>query len=93
MQVLSLDDFTGWLDEECDVAAGDVRVPMTLVKAEPLDGGMREAGAFRLEFSGPASPRLAQGIMAVQRPAFSTDIFMVPIASDAAGTRYEAVFY
>lgn len=93
MQDLSLDDFTGWVSEKCEVAAGEVRVPMTLVKAEPLEGGMRAAGAFRLEFAGPASPRLGQGIMAVQRPTFAGEIFLVPISGNADETRYEAVFY
>ena len=93
MQQLSIDDFAGWLDETCEIAFDGGQVPMTLVKADPLDGGMRAAGSFRLEFLGPSNPVLAQAIMAVRRPAFDHEIFLVPIASDAAGTRYEAVFY
>ena len=93
MQELSIDDFTGWLDETCEVSLGEVSVPMTLVTADPLEGGLRPAGAFRLEFLGPSNPVLAQGIMALQRPAFAQEIFLVPISSNAAGTRYEAVFY
>ena len=93
MQELSIDDFTTWLGESCEVSLDGARAPMTLVKADPLEGGVRAAGSFRLEFLGPASPILPQATMAVQRDAFDREIFMVPIASDAAGTRYEAVFY
>ncbi len=93
MQQLSIDDFTPWLNEACDMAFDGGQVPMTLVKAEPLEGGVRGAGAFRLEFLGPASPVLAQATMAVRRADFDHEIFIVPIASDAAGTHYEAVFY
>lgn len=93
MQDLRLDDFAAWVGEECEVAGPEGQAAMILALAEPLQGGVREAGAFRLEFLGPVQPIFNQAIMAVTRPGFAQDIFLVPIASDAAGTRYEAVFY
>ena len=93
MQQLSIDDFTPWLNETCEVVFADGQLPMTLVTAEALEGGVRDGGSFRLEFLGPASPILAQATLAVRRPDFDHEIFMVPIGSDANGTRYEAVFY
>ena len=89
----SIDDFSGWLNQRCEIAAGDARVPATLVAAEPLAGSPREKGGFRLEFLGPVDPMLGQGVMAVAGPTASCDIFLVPIARDAGGTRYEAVFF
>ncbi len=93
VQDLSIEDFTCWLGEGCRVASGDLLLEMTLEQAQPLEGGVREAGAFRLEFLGPSSPVLAQGIMTVERAACAYEIFLVPTSSDATGSRYEAVFY
>lgn len=93
MQNPCIDDFSAWLGQDCEVASGAVRVPMTLLAAEPLAGSPRDAGGFRLEWRGPVDPVLAQAIMTVTRAAETYEIFMVPTARDAQGTRYEAVFY
>ena len=93
MQDLTIDDFTGWLNGACEVAAPDGRVPMTLVVAEPLTGSPRAGGGFRLEFLGPREPLLGQSIMSVERPERTDDIFLVPVSQDGEGTRYEAVFF
>lgn len=90
---LSLADFSGLLDETIEVTLQDQTVPMRLVAAEALAGSPRQSGGFRLEFLGPAVPVLEQGIMTVSGKNGTHDIFMVPIAADAAGVRYEAVFY
>lgn len=93
MQDLSIDDFAGWIGGECQVALGDACLPMTLLTAEPLAGSPRSGGGFRLEFLGPADPILPQSIMTVSGPPGTHDIFLVPIAGDAGGARYEAVYY
>lgn len=93
MEILTIGDFRPWLDHECEVAIGEIRLPMTLSVVEPLPGSARDGGGFRLEFRGPADPLLAQATMAVRGPTGTRDIFMVPIARDAEGVRYEAVFY
>ena len=90
---LTIDDFKSWLDCACEVTAPDGTVTMTLVGAAPLPNAQRDGGGFRLELEGPAEPILAQSIMTVSGPDGSHDIFVVPIASDARATRYEAIFY
>jgi hypothetical protein len=49
---------------------------------------------FSLIFSGPARPILPQRIYALAHrgAAQALEIFLVPIAADAGGARYEAVF-
>jgi hypothetical protein len=48
---------------------------------------------FRLEFLGPVEPGFAQASVPLGHPVMGRlEIFMVPLARDAAGTRYEAIF-
>ena len=48
---------------------------------------------FRLAFLGPADPVLPQRTYRLDHDALGPlDIFLVPIARDAAGTTYEAIF-
>lgn len=76
------------------VLTGGEPVSLTLRSVDPLSDSGRPGGSFRLEFVGPAAPYLPQGIY---RFAAGDDepieIFIVPIASEAAGLIYEAVFY
>lgn len=59
--------------------------------SEQLKGEDRQP--FRLEFRGPVDPVLAQRIYALAHPTLGThDVFLVPVARDEEGTRYEAVF-
>jgi hypothetical protein len=53
---------------------------------------MREGGAFRLEWRGPAEPVLDQAIYRFRRGEQSFDMFIVPVGRDAQGTLYEAIF-
>jgi hypothetical protein len=92
MRNLSQDDFAA--GTRYDVAQDGADVPLELVAVEPLAGSDREGGAFRLELSGPADPVLPQAIYALRGlDGRSDEIFIVPIARDSAGTRYEAIFY
>jgi hypothetical protein len=91
--VLSLDDFSPWVGGAFEVGVAADRLPMTLRAAELLAGGQRDGGGFRLEFLGPSDPVLAQSIMTVAGPNGTHDIFLVPIAQNSDGTRYEAIFY
>ena len=89
----SLEDFRAWLGQDCEVAVAEHRLPMTLIGAKAFDGSPRAGGGFELEFLGPVEPLLAQGLMRVSGPAAAHDIFLVPCARDAAGTRYAATFF
>jgi uncharacterized protein DUF6916 len=88
-----LDDFSGLVGESFPVSAGDHRLMLALVAAEPLQGSLRESGGFRLEFLGPADPMLNQGIFPFDIAGERWDLFIVPIGRSADGTRYDAVFY
>jgi hypothetical protein len=89
---LSLADFEGFVGQPHDIVFTDGTISMVLEKAEPLPRSMREAGAFRLEWSGPVEPILAQAIYRFQRGEEHFDMFIVPVGRDARGTVYEAIF-
>ncbi|NIJ21940.1 hypothetical protein FHS95_003651 [Sphingomonas naasensis] len=91
MTALSLSDFTA--GAVYDVAAGDAVFPLTLDRVQALADSGREGGAFRLEFVGPDAPVLPQAIYRFAGAGDAHEIFIVPIARDAGGVRYEAVFY
>ena len=76
-----------------DVRAADAIYPLTLDKGQELSDSGREGGSFRLEFLGPADPVLPQATYRFAGEGTDHDIFIVPIARDAGGVRYEAVFY
>lgn len=89
--MLTLDDFTALVGDEFTI--GDR--PATLVAATPV-GEERGPGGripFSLEFVAPGEHVLAQAIYPVTNAGVGThEIFLVPIATDADGVRYEAVF-
>jgi hypothetical protein len=89
----SLGDFSGWVDQGFAVSVGGHRLILRLVAADELQGSLREAGGFRLEFLGPVDPMLEQGIFPFEIEAERYELFIVPIGRGAEGTRYEAVFY
>lgn len=58
---------------------------------EPVDPTLR--APFSLLFRGPPEPILPQAIYALEHATLGvSEIFLVPLAPDADGTRYEAVF-
>jgi hypothetical protein len=86
-----LDDFADAVG--ATFSAGDPPVELRLIEATPLEGSVRVEGSFRLEFAGPAEAMLPQAIHRFERDGRSYDIFIVPIACDPGGARYEAVFF
>lgn len=69
-------------------------VELTLAEAAPGPWQRPEGGkiAFRLEFSGPPDPVLAQATYRMQHAELGElDIFIVPIARDDDAATYEAI--
>jgi hypothetical protein len=65
----------------------------TLEPDAPPEDASGKRAPFRLEFRGPLEPVMAQRIYRLQHDSLGTlEIFIVPIASDDAETRYEAIF-
>ena len=89
---LSLADFEGFVGEPYEIVFADGTIPIALEKAEGLPRSMREAGAFRLEWRGPADPSLVQAIYRFRRGEQLFDMFIVPVGRDERGTLYEAIF-
>ncbi len=57
------------------------------------EGEDESAFAFELTFRGPREPLLPQATYRMAHPALgAVDIFVVPLAQDADGTTYQAVF-
>ena len=94
MRALAWDDFAGAEGATYEVdCEGLPSVELTLEHAVELPSAGRAAGSFRLEFRGPFEPMLPQAIYPFRSGDECHDIFIVPIARDDKGTRYEAVFY
>lgn len=89
---LSLADFEEFVGEPHEIVLADGTIPIVLEKAQGLPRSVREAGAFRLEWRGPAEPILVQAIYRFRRGEQLFDMFVVPVGRDARGTLYEAVF-
>jgi hypothetical protein len=89
---LRLDHFSGAVGERFDLEVDGTAMPLVLETAQELPRSMREAGAFRLEWRGPADPVLPQAIYRFRRDDDSFDMFIVPVERDSRGTLYEAIF-
>ncbi|HYJ53615.1 MAG TPA: hypothetical protein VEW04_10640 [Allosphingosinicella sp.] len=90
---ITVADFAARVGKSFAVPVRGHRLDMRLDAAQELPGSSRTGGGFRLEFIGPADPILAQGIFPFEIARDRYEIFIVPIARDQAGTRYEAVFF
>lgn len=93
MRELKMTDFSGSVGEPFEVETGGERFAFTLDVADELPSSGREGGSFRLEFLGPSEPVLPQAIYPFERGGETFEIFVVPIAQDRRGTRYEAIFF
>jgi hypothetical protein len=85
--------FSGRVGKSFDVAVGGHLLSLTLEAAQGLPGSPRPGGAFRLEFLGPPDPMLQQGTFPFEIDEDRFELFVVAIARDMRGTRYEAVFF
>ena len=90
---ITVADFATRVGKNFAVPVRGHRLDMRLDAAQELPGSSRTGGGFRLEFIGPVDPILAQGIFPFEIARDRYEIFIVPIARDQVGTRYEAVFF
>lgn len=88
----TLGDFSARVGRDFAIATDAGSVSLALEAAEPLGAGERHGGAFELLFRGPREPVLEQAVHRMEEGGDSFEIFIVPIAQDDAGTRYQAIF-
>jgi hypothetical protein len=96
MEDLSLERFVPLRGERfaLSVDAGAPPLNAELVEAQALpQPPFNGRQPFSLIFAGPPTPLLPQRIYRLAHERLpALDIFLVPVAADAAGVRYQAVF-
>lgn len=92
MRELRLEEFTGLEGEAFELLLGETSVSFTLDRVQALRHSGREAGAFTLDWRGPAEPMLEQAIYTLRHGDETFEMFIVPLGQDKDGARYEAVF-
>lgn len=89
---LSHDFFSARVDAQFRVL-GPAPAVLALLSVKKLNGSTAEHPAFSLIFRGPLAPALDQQIHTLEdSDGKAFDIFLVPVARDADGMRYEAIF-
>lgn len=86
-------DFEHRVGKTFTVHAAGHNLPLVLRACQVLPGSKRDGGAFRLEFAGPPSPQLGQGVFSFQIDHDQYGIFVVPLGQSERGMRYEAVYF
>ncbi len=93
---LTADDFAAHSGSRYLLRIAGAAEPIALELVEVNAGGhgpRRASRPFSLVFRGPRSPLLPQAQYRLEHEAMGAlDIFLVPIALDAQGLSYEAVF-
>ena len=91
---LTLGDFETRIGESFAIETEIGMQTLELVAADSLPQSARPEGGFRLEFAGPAEPRLPQSIYRFTLGDSLHEIFIVAIGyRPQGGLRYEAVFF
>ena len=94
MELLTLDHFTGHVNETFPAALNEGEVPFVLVEARglPTRGPVSRA-PFSLLFRNTSSFLFPQQTYRMQHPALGEiGIFLVPVAREREGFLYQAVF-
>lgn len=74
-------------------SAGPIELELASAQAVGKAWPGAQRAPFSLIFAGPSDPALTQGTYALRHAALGDlDVFLVPIAGDEDGRRYEAVF-
>ncbi|HEY0411985.1 MAG TPA: hypothetical protein VGD66_02440 [Allosphingosinicella sp.] len=89
---LRLDDFAEAVGESYELLLGDEAVSLVLERTQELPRSIRDAGSFRLEWRGPASPVIEQSVYTFRRGDRTFEMFIVPVGKSEAGILYEAIF-
>lgn len=90
---LTAADFEPHIGVDFDVAETAVPLALNLLEVRRLGTALRSGGAFALTFRGPQAEPLPQAIYPLVHPGLGRlDIFIVPVARQNDGMRYEAVF-
>ncbi|HEX8482849.1 MAG TPA: hypothetical protein VF650_13185 [Allosphingosinicella sp.] len=92
MRELRLEEFQGREGATFELLLDQEAVPLTLAAVRVLRPSGREAGAFTLEWRGPAEPVLPQAIYTLRLGDDRFEMFIVPLGQDQDEVRYEAVF-
>nr|WP_245465814.1 hypothetical protein [Mesorhizobium sp. M7A.T.Ca.TU.009.02.1.1] len=74
------------------IEAGGRQIPLELSAVKPIAASPRPGGGFSLLFKGPRDIALPQATYLFTGESGSHEIFIVPVAADATGRLYEAVF-
>ncbi|WP_292662315.1 hypothetical protein [Mesorhizobium sp.] len=74
------------------IEAGGQQIPLELSAVKPIAASPRPGGGFSLLFKGPRDIALPQATYLFTGESGSHEIFIVPVAADATGRLYEAVF-
>ncbi|WP_095202798.1 DUF6916 family protein [Mesorhizobium carmichaelinearum] len=78
--------------QEFTVETGGRPVSLELSAVNPIPASPRPGGGFSLMFRGPRDIALPQATYRLAGKSGVHEIFIVPVAADAAGRLYEAVF-
>ena len=90
---LTPDDFRALSAPLTLEAPGAAAVELTVESVKDLAPHRFRAAPFSLLLRGPAQPLLPQATYALRHPHLGViELFLVPLARDAAAARYEAVF-
>jgi hypothetical protein len=100
LEALTVDAFAPAVGEVFvldDEGVGRLRFELLEARTIERDAPALDAGGirtpFRLLFRGPSEPALPQRIYRLEHEAIGAlEIFIVPVARDAAGVHYEAIF-
>jgi hypothetical protein len=95
MDLLSLEQFAGCLNETFAARMQGMDAPFVLVDAQPLPHRGRDAARapFSLMFRNGSPLLFPQQTYRMQHPRLGElDIFLVPVARDREGFLYQAVF-
>ncbi|KAA3451338.1 hypothetical protein C7I87_06990 [Mesorhizobium sp. SARCC-RB16n] len=74
------------------ITLGERSIALELTDIRPIPASPRPGGGFSLLFRGPGDAALPQAIYSLAGKSGTHDIFIVPVAADATGRVYEAVF-